>query len=218
MKRFAFFIVITILISRSIYAEVDHVVFITSPKTILLSATSTTITIQSQNSKGEKEDVVETSDVIFTSTSPTGKFLSVSGGKVSETMSKNTANKNFLYTDLTAGSYKITVELKGRNSSKILSVSQEIIVKSANPPVISNTTHSSSTPNLIQAPKSKRVTNVPSAKPSTTTEPIKIKEEEKPGTNTVTIFVAPQKKYLANSLFSWPNKLFHFIRHIFVED
>ena len=105
MKRFVFLIIYTLVLCQVAYADsVTQFVFTTEPQTVGLGVPSETITVQSQNSAGTSENITETTDIVFTSTSVTGQFLSTSGNPVTLTMSKNTANKNFLYQDSTSGS------------------------------------------------------------------------------------------------------------------
>ncbi len=146
MKKFIFFLTFTFLFSNVSYADtVSKFVFTTDPQTIGVNTSSETITVQSQNSSGLAEDITETHDIVFTSTSLTGEFLSTSGNPVSTTMSKNTANKNFLYRDLTAGTYTITVVATGRTSLNTFSTTQQIIVGTITNPV-STTTSPAETP------------------------------------------------------------------------
>lgn len=121
---------ILLLISSPAYAEVTKFVFVTDPQSVSISATSSTITIQSQNDSGTGENVTETIDIIFTSTSLTGKFLSTSGNPVSTTMSKNTSNKNFLYSDTNNGSFTLKIKATGRTTLKTFEASQTIKVGS----------------------------------------------------------------------------------------
>lgn len=111
-----------------VYAEVTQFSFITDPQNIPVGTESGTITIQSQNSSGASEDITETTDIVFSSTSQTGQFLSTSGNAVTTTMSKNTANKNFLYKDATAGTYTISITATGRTSLKVFTANQQITV------------------------------------------------------------------------------------------
>ncbi len=124
-----------------VYADVTRFSFITEPQTIGVNISSETITIQSQNSSGLSEDITETADIVFTSTSATGQFLSTSGNPVSTTMSRNTANKNFLYKDGTAGTYTITITATGRTSLSTFTASQQIVVGESS----SQTSNSTST-------------------------------------------------------------------------
>lgn len=127
MKKFVL-IILLLVINNTTHAEVTKFVFKTDPQTVETDLQSKTITIQSQNSSGEEEDISETMDLVFKSTSSTGQFLSTSGNPVSTTMSKNTANKNFIYQDPTSGTYTITVTATGRMSLKEFSTSQKIII------------------------------------------------------------------------------------------
>src|SRR3989344_3426644 len=128
MRRFIFILIASLLFSYTVEADtVTQFVFTTEPQTIGVSVASETITVQSQNSSGLSEDITETHDVIFTSTSPTGQFISTSGNPVTTTMSKNTSNKNFLYKDPTAGTHTLQITATGRTSLQSYSVSQQIV-------------------------------------------------------------------------------------------
>ncbi len=132
MKRFILtsVIVALALLSKPVSAEVTQFVFVTPVQNIGVSTLSDTITIQSQNSSGSPEDITETTDVEFTSTSSTGEFLSTSGNPVSTTMSRNTANKNFLYRDSSSGTHTITIRATGRTSLNVFTATQSITVGS----------------------------------------------------------------------------------------
>lgn len=131
MKRFIFFSLSLLLFSQVVYADVSRFAFTTDPQSIAVNATSSIITVQSQNPSGLPENIIETNDILFTSTSPTGQFFSTSGLPVSATMSKNTANKNFLYEDSSVGTYTITVKATGRTSLNVFTASQQIVVGSS---------------------------------------------------------------------------------------
>lgn len=124
-------LIILLLSFNTAQAEVAKFVFTTEPQTIPTGTNSETITVQSQNSEGVSDNITETNDLVFSSTSATGEFLSTSGNPVTTTMSKNTANKNFLYRDSNPGTYTITVTATGRTSLKTLSASQQITVGSS---------------------------------------------------------------------------------------
>ena len=128
MKRYLFIIICLFINTQTAFAEVTQFVFTTEPQTIAVNATSTIITIQSQNSSGTLENITETTDLIFTSSSPSGQFLSTSGNVVSSVMSRGTANKNFLYQDPIAGTYTLKINATGRSSLKTFSTSQQITV------------------------------------------------------------------------------------------
>lgn len=128
MKRFFVLILFYLLSVQVSNAQVSQFVFITEPQTVPAGEMSSTITVQAQNNAGVSEDIIETHDMVFTSTSPTGEFFSTSGNPVSTTMSKNTANKNFLYKDPTAGTHTITVTVTGRTSLQSFSATQQIVV------------------------------------------------------------------------------------------
>lgn len=130
------------------FGEVSQFVFVTSEQTVGLNVMSKAITIQSQNSGGLLEAVTETTDILFESSSPTGKFVG-SGGKVaSKTMSKNTARRTFYYIDSTPGTYTLTVKTTGRTSKKTFSLQQNIVVRDE---VVATEVKSVSVPSAVLA-------------------------------------------------------------------
>ncbi len=130
MKNILFFLAGIFLFSNTVYAEVSQFVFVTEPQNIEVGKPSGTITVQSQNSGGTSENITETFDITFTSTSGTGQFFSTSLNPVSTTMSRNTANKNFLYQDSTGGTYTLEIKAVGRTSGASFSTNQQIVVGS----------------------------------------------------------------------------------------
>lgn len=86
--------------------------FTTAPQTIDANATSTVITIQTQNATSSLEKVSGTTTLNLTSTSATGEFSSNSTNWIAVatlTMSTNSANRSFYYRDTTAGTHTLTV-------------------------------------------------------------------------------------------------------------
>lgn len=156
------------------FAEVSQFVFTTVPQSVAVGVNSDVMTIQSQDQSGVSENVSETNDVVFTSTSQTGEFLSTSGNPVTTTMSKNTANKNFLYRDSTAGTYTITVTFTGRTSLKTLSASQQIDIGGSN--LSSN--NSSTTSNTTQTNNTQTTTPPPSVGVSAHSSPAPLSTTE----------------------------------------
>ena len=128
MKRLISVPITFFLMASTASAQVSQFVFITEPQTVSIGVSSETITIQSQNSQEVSENITETHDLVFTSISPTGQFFNTSGNPVSTTMSKNTANKNFLYQDSTVGTYTLTITATGRTSLQSFSASQQITI------------------------------------------------------------------------------------------
>jgi hypothetical protein len=155
MKKY--FVAIFLLISfQTAHAEVTKFVFTSESQNIAPNTNSGTITVQSQNSEGAQEDVTETMDFVFTSTSATGKFLSTTGNPVSTTMSKNTSNKNFLYTDSASGNFKLSITATGRTSGKVFNATQNIIVgdlESIETPLISGSNTSSQSGSGMATPE-----------------------------------------------------------------
>lgn len=110
-------------------ANITQVVFTpSSPQSVATGAISEALTIQTQNSGGSREEISDTADLTFTSTSPSGEFLSSTGSAVSTTMSKNSANRSFYYRDSTDGNATITVKVTIRNGGPSWSTSQSITV------------------------------------------------------------------------------------------
>jgi hypothetical protein len=114
--------------SASVFAEVSQFTFVTKEQVVAPESISGPLTIQSQNSGGVDESVVETMDVFFQISSATGKFLGSSGKIASKTMSKNTSNRTFYYTDHTLGKHTIVVKVVGRISKKSYTATQSIFI------------------------------------------------------------------------------------------
>ncbi|MCX6703284.1 MAG: hypothetical protein NTV02_01155 [Candidatus Zambryskibacteria bacterium] len=112
----------------SVFAEVSQFTFVTKEQVVAPQSISGPLTIQSQSSGGVGESVVETMDMFFQSSSATGKFLGSSGKTASKTMSKNTSNRTFYYTDPTLGKHTITVKVMGRTSKKSYTTTQSIFI------------------------------------------------------------------------------------------
>ena len=167
-------LIASLMYTGTAFAEVSQFVFITSPQSISVGVNSDVITVQSQDSSGNSENIAETNDVLFTSTSQTGEFLSTSGNPVTTTMSKNTANKNFLYRDSTLGTHTITVTFTGRTSLKTFSASQQIDVGGSgsnnNSTSTATTTTQSVTTTTTQVSQSTGVSAHSSPAPLSTTE------------------------------------------------
>src|SRR3989344_5409903 len=152
MKRLISVPITFFLMASTASAQVSQFVFITEPQTVSIGVSSETITIQSQNSQGVSENITETHDLVFTSISPTGQFFNTSGNPVSTTMSKNTANKNFLYQDSTVGTYTLTITATGRTSLQSFSASQQITIggESSSSSNSTTTNEQTSTENKIE--------------------------------------------------------------------
>ena len=139
MKRI--FLALLLFLPTYIFAEVNQFVFITDIQSISPNVISKDIKVQSQDSSGTEENVTETFDIVFTSSSLTGKFLNSSGNAVSKTMSKNTSNRTFYYRDSSLGEHTLTLDFTGRDSQKKFTSSQKIIVGN----VLSTTTNNQNT-------------------------------------------------------------------------
>lgn len=105
-------------------------VFTTEPQTINPSDLSSVLTIQSQDSSGEKVNTTETIDLEFSSTSSSGEFLNSSGNPASTVMSKGTANRAFYYRDPAFGVFALSVKAIGRESGQSWTATQNITVGS----------------------------------------------------------------------------------------
>jgi hypothetical protein len=128
MKKLLTLFLFLFLPASVVFGEVSRFVFVTSPQIVEVNVISKAITIQSQNSGGVSEAVTETTDLVFDTTSRTGKFVASSGKPASKTMSKNTAKRTFYYIDSTPGTYTLTVKTAGRTSKESFSLSQNIVV------------------------------------------------------------------------------------------
>lgn len=107
---------------------ITDVVFVTAPTSVGVGAISDPITFQTQNNSGEAEKVTDTNDIEFTSSSKTGEFLGATGNSVTTTMSKNTASRTFYYRDQTVGTHTIQITLRGRDTGKIFTATQQVVV------------------------------------------------------------------------------------------
>ncbi len=143
-----FFIILFCLllpvISFGAVVNIDRIVFVTEPQTILPDTISKAFTIQTQNSSGTIEPIDETSDLSLSVTSATGQFNSNSttwNPAKTFTMSKNTGNKNFYYKDSTLGTYTINATLTTRTTGKSWNTSQVVnISNDINTATTTNTT------------------------------------------------------------------------------
>lgn len=128
MKKLLTLFLFLVVPSSVAFGEVSQFVFVTPPQMVEVGVMSEAITIQSQNSGGVSEVVTETTDLVFDTTSQTGKFVAISGKPASKTMSKNTAKRTFYYIDSVPGTYTLTVKTTGRTSEKSFSLRQNIVV------------------------------------------------------------------------------------------
>ena len=85
MKKVFIIAVIYLLCVSHASAEVSQFVFTNESRTVAPGVLSESLTIQSQNSSGTQEAVVETTDLVFQSSSPTGEFLNSAGNPVTGT-------------------------------------------------------------------------------------------------------------------------------------
>lgn len=124
--------------------NITGLVFTTTEQVVKPGEISKSVTVQTQNSSGTSEEVSETNDVVFTSTSVTGEFLNSSGNAVSTTMSKNTSSRTFYYKDFALGTFDLTVSIKGRETSKVFSATQKITISNKTETTDTTTTKSNS--------------------------------------------------------------------------
>ncbi|MBX4216032.1 PKD domain-containing protein [Candidatus Parcubacteria bacterium] len=114
MNFFRIAIVAAIFLAPSFaYAAVSSFVF-TSLNQLELTSRQT-VSVQSQNSAGEKENIAQTTCMEVRTTSSSGRFFSGTNSAESVsililTMSKNSANRNFYYEDSQAGSYTFNLK------------------------------------------------------------------------------------------------------------
>lgn len=96
--------------------NITQIVFITNPQTFDLGATSTVLTVQTQNASGTSEQVGATTKLNLSSTGG-GEFSSsdTNWDPVSQlTMNSNWANRSFYYRPSTSGAETITVTPEGQ--------------------------------------------------------------------------------------------------------
>lgn len=125
---FSFFVAALIVSADT--SKISKLEFVTEDLTVMPGEISEAITVQTRNAAGESEQVSETNDVSFKSSSGTGSFLNSSGNPVSTTMSKGTASRTFYYRDSKEGTHTLTVTIKGRESGQEFEASREISVSS----------------------------------------------------------------------------------------
>lgn len=118
------------LLSAAVSADtlIARFVFVTEPQTIQQGKSSGGLTIQAQDDQGNSRNTDETIDLAFSSTSPTGEFLSAAGEPAKTVMNKGTANRTFYYRDASSGRHTLAVRATGRVSGKSWTTSQYIIV------------------------------------------------------------------------------------------
>lgn len=204
-------IVLAVLFSHSLYAQSEGFVFVTKPQLISPNEVSKEITIQHQNAGGVAENISETFDLVLSSSSKTGVFVSSSGKSVSSVMSKNTSSRHFFYKDSVLGRYTISVKLTGRETKKSFNLTQEIIVgeKSVSVPSVKTETKTITLNNQakeIVINQSEEV-SVPETKASNPVEP-----------NTTVVFQVTNEKGFWSHLLAWPIRISDFIIRLFYAD
>ncbi len=145
-KRFGLTLFFAFLLPHAAFAAVSQLTFTTVPLSVVPGDISGTLTVQLQDGSGVSSPATETMDVEFTSTSPTGEFLSpTTGSPVSKTISTGSANKNFRYRDSTEGTFTLTVKAKARNSGLEFVATQSIAISSSQTSTSTATTASQAT-------------------------------------------------------------------------
>lgn len=107
--------IVTIICLSSVVASAEVSSFVFTSATNLEQTVRQTISVQSQNSSGEKENTTQTTCLEVKTTSPTAKFFGTSSGTdpvsvLVITMNKNSANRNFYYEDSNSGSYSFSLK------------------------------------------------------------------------------------------------------------
>ncbi len=94
---------------------------------------SKAITVESQDATGSVSPIAETYDLVFTTSSPTGEFVTSTGKKLSTTttMRTGTGNRTVYYEDSSLGNFLLAVTATARTSKETFTIAQHIIV--ANP-------------------------------------------------------------------------------------
>lgn len=129
-----------ILWAGVINPNITQIVFTTSPQTFDLGATSTVLTVQTQNASGTSEEVGATTKLNLASTGG-GEFSSSDTNwiPVSQlTMNSSWANRNFYYRPSTSGSHTLTITAEGQSwtpATQIITINP-ILVPDTVPPVI----------------------------------------------------------------------------------
>lgn len=122
--------------TNSVFAlseNITQINFTSLPQTIEPDILSDIMTVQTQNIDGDSEKVSEKTYLIFSSTSPTGKFYDANASSCTDELEEpftlilksNSANKNFCYQDQNLGTHTITVEAQGKSWT---SAAQNIVI------------------------------------------------------------------------------------------
>jgi hypothetical protein len=127
--------------------NITQINFTSSPQAIDSDSLSSIISIQTQNSSNEKEEITESgTKIILTSSSATGQFSNANNTSCTGDffdapfllgMSKGTANKNFCYKDSTAGTHTLDISAEGKTWA---SATQDITINSIGTPPTDNFT------------------------------------------------------------------------------
>lgn len=113
-------------------SNIERLVFITEPQTVVPNEISRYLTLQIQDASGNQVSALETIRFdAFETTSPTGVFVSCTTptNPPTDYLSKNGSNKNICYRDSTEGVYTITA--KTNNTVNSLLATQTITVSAS---------------------------------------------------------------------------------------
>ena len=133
-----FYLIFLFCLANVVFADtsnISKIAFTTGEQTIKPNEVSKEITIQIQDSYGNKVVALETIRFdAFQSTSPTGAFVSCTTptNPPTDYISKNNSNKNICYKDSTEGVYTITA--RTNNTVSPLVASQKITISSLTVP------------------------------------------------------------------------------------
>ncbi len=185
-------------------------VFITSPQVVAPNVISHPITIQSQDSSGSPAQVSETYALSFTSSSPTGQFVTSTGKKISTstTMSKNTANRTVYYEDGTVGNFVLSLVATARTSKQVFTATQPISI-AVSAPIVPSVTRAT-VEVTASASSSRAVPNSSAASQVVSTSHVEMSAVS--ATSTVsqtadasaTVFIAPPRTDVIHRIFAWP--------------
>jgi hypothetical protein len=190
-----------------LHADTTSVRFITKPQTILPSALSQAITIETDDALNKPFAVAETMDISFQTSSPTGKFVTSTGTLAGHVMAKGTAHKTFYYVDNTLGTYTLVVTATGRTSKQKYSATQQITISSILPDV---------TP-VVAIPKATKVKLVKTSTTSTDVLGLPLSSQTIVSStdNTAVVYEAKPQTPIFDTMLSWPRKLWQWFAKLF---
>ncbi len=191
--------------------DITNFMFTTPPHIVAPGSISKPITLQSVDASHSPVKVIETYDIVFTTSSHTGSFVSSVGKTMatSTSMRKNTSNRSVYYLDATPGNYLITARILSRTNNMPYVVTQRILVASTSS--AASVTYDSQQ-SIVSKPESEQDKSH-IAKPTQNSETI-FKEnmiEKVPAlTSTTTddvaapIFAASSSPTFLHRIFTWP--------------